>query len=156
MFPGQVRAHPAGIGWNGGMSTPPSMTSFQVTHVFDDSYRDGLLVSGKILTGKVEPGMMLSDRTGRQTLVIELDFLSPRDVRLGEVTFLVERGTPSPAQEDAVLTGIPITEAKSVRCAKCGGSDLRVTHARSRLPDVEPAQIECYCRSCDETSTVRF
>jgi hypothetical protein len=138
------------------MSAPPSMTSFQVTRVRDHSYRDGLLVSGKTLTGKVEAGMMLSDRTGLQTLVIQLEFLSPRDVRLGEVTFLVERGKPSPAQQDAVLTGIPITESATVRCGTCGSSDLRVTRARSRLPGMDPAWIDLHCHSCDEKTTVRF
>lgn len=86
------------------------MTSFLVTRVRDHSYRDGLLVSGKTLTGKIEAGMTLNNQTGLRTLVIQLEFLSPRDVRLGEVTFLVERTTPSPARQDALLTGIPITQ----------------------------------------------
>lgn len=136
------------------MSAPPSMTSFLVTRVRDDNYRDGLLVSGKTLTGKIEPGMTLSDRTGLQTLVIQLEFLSPRDVRLGEVTFLVERATPSPARQEALLTGIPITEAVTVRCDECGSSALRITRARSRLPNVDPAWIDCHCHSCGEKTTV--
>jgi len=49
-------------------STPPE-TSFLVTDVEDNDYRDGLP-----------------------------EFLPPRDVARGEVTFLVERATPSPAQ----------------------------------------------------------
>lgn len=85
------------------MSSTPTATSFLVTRVRDHSYRDGLLVSGKTLSGKVQPGMQLQDEAGLQTRVIQLEFLSPRDVRMGEVTFLVERGSPSPAQPDAVL-----------------------------------------------------
>ena len=89
------------------MSSTPPQTSFLVTRVRDDNFRDGLLVSGKTLTGKIQVGMTLRDVTGLQTRVIQLEFLSPRDVRTGEVTFLVERTTPSPAQPEAVLIALP-------------------------------------------------
>lgn len=74
-----------------------------VTRVRDHAYRDGLLVSAKILAGVVEVGMPLHDEAGHQTRVIQLEFLSPRDVATVEVTFLVERKDPSPAHENAIL-----------------------------------------------------
>ena len=86
------------------MTSTPTVTSFLVTEVRDHAYRRGLLVSGKTLAGKIEKGMMLRDEAGQQTRVIQLEFLSPRDVERGEVTFLVERTSPSPAQPEAVLT----------------------------------------------------
>jgi hypothetical protein len=89
------------------MSSTSTETSFLVAEVRDHAYRDGLLVSGKTLAGKVQPGMVLRDEARAQTQVIQLEFLSPRDVRLGEVTFLVERTTPSPAHPEAVLTEVP-------------------------------------------------
>ena len=89
-----------------GASAPAPATSFFVTRVRDDAFRDGLLVSGETLSGKIAVGQMLRDEVGRQTRVIQLEFLSPRDVRLGEVTFLVERTTPNPAVEGVVLTAL--------------------------------------------------
>jgi hypothetical protein len=89
------------------MSSTSTETSLLVTRVRDHAYRDGLLVSGRTLAGKVQPGMVLRNGAGAQTRVIQLEFLSPRDVRLGEVTFLVERTTHSPAQPEAVLTEVP-------------------------------------------------
>jgi hypothetical protein len=85
------------------MTSTPTGTTFRVSEVRDHAYRRGLLVSGKMLSGKIERGMMLRDAAGLRTRVIQLEFLSPRDVELGEVTFLVERTSPSPAQVDAVL-----------------------------------------------------
>jgi hypothetical protein len=41
-----------------------------VTRVRDHDYRDGLLVSGKTLTGKVQAGMTLRDEAGHQTRVL--------------------------------------------------------------------------------------
>lgn len=89
------------------MSSTPPETTFLVTRVRDHVYRDGLLVSGKTLTGKIMVGMTLRDEAGHQARVLQLEFLSPRDVRTGEVTFLVERVTPNPAQPQAVLTAMP-------------------------------------------------
>lgn len=87
-------------------STAPA-TSFQVTHVFDLPDRDGLLTSGKTLAGKVQPGMVLQDQSGRTARVLALEFLSPRDIRTGEVTVTLERTDPSPVQPSAVLTAMP-------------------------------------------------
>jgi WD40 repeat protein len=81
----------------------PAEVSFLVTRVRDHAYRDGLLVSGQRLTGRLRQGMVLQDRAGRRTRVLALEFLSPRDVALGEVTIQVERTDPSPAQPHAVL-----------------------------------------------------
>jgi hypothetical protein len=88
------------------MQPRPVATSFLVTHVFDLPDRDGLLTSGKTLAGKLRPGMVLQDSQMRQARVLTLEFLSPRDVRTGEVTITLERTTPSPVQPSAVLTSV--------------------------------------------------
>lgn len=87
----------------GRADSKPAEVSFLVTRVRDHAYRDGLLVSGQRLNGKLKQGMVLQDREGRRTRVLALEFLSPRDVALGEVTIQVERTDPSPAQPQAVL-----------------------------------------------------
>jgi hypothetical protein len=86
-------------------STPPA-TSFLVTEVWDLPSRDGLMVSGKTLTGKLRSGMTLQNSEGHKTEVLALEFLSPRDIAMGEVTIMVERTEPSPIRAEAVLTAI--------------------------------------------------
>ncbi|HEX5120528.1 MAG TPA: hypothetical protein VFW65_35565 [Pseudonocardiaceae bacterium] len=82
----------------------PTETSFLVTDVWDLPSRDGLLTSGKTLTGKIRTGMTLRDDAGHQTSVLALEFLSPRDIANGEVTVMLERTDPSPVRLNAVLT----------------------------------------------------
>ena len=82
-------------------------TTFVVTHVFDLESREGLLVSGAVPQGKLQQGMLLrDDTTGARAQVLALEFLSPRDIRTGEVTILLERTSPSPARPGATLTAI--------------------------------------------------
>jgi hypothetical protein len=88
------------------MSSTQPATSFVVTHVFDLPNRDGLLVSGKATEGKLAAGMVLRDGSGRSMRVLALEFLSPRDVRMGEVTITLERTDP-PVRPNAVLRTVP-------------------------------------------------
>ena len=107
------RTFPADSAWSNSVRatrpapSKPTETSFLVTHVWDLAYRDGLLVSGRTLAGKVKVGMTLRDDAGHQARILALEFLSPRDIRTGEVTILVARTDPSPAREHAVLTETP-------------------------------------------------
>jgi hypothetical protein len=89
-----------------GMHSTPEATSFLVTHVFDLPDRDGLLTSGKTLSGKLQPGMILQDSNNLRVRVLALEFLSPRDIRTGEVTITLERTSPSPVQPGVVLTSV--------------------------------------------------
>lgn len=82
----------------------PTETTFLVTHVFDLPDREGLSTSGKTLTGKVQEGMTLQNDAGHKTRVLALEFLSPRDIKAGEVTILLERTDPSPVHPHALLT----------------------------------------------------
>lgn len=92
------------------MQPTPAATSFLVTHVFDLPDRDGLLTSGKVLSGKLQPGMILQDSDKLRARVLALEFLSPRDMRTGEVTITLERTTPSPVKPNAVLTSVAAKE----------------------------------------------
>jgi translation elongation factor EF-G len=87
------------------MQQTPEATSFLVTHVFDLPDR-GLVTSGKVLSGKLRPGMTLQDSDRLRVRVLALEFLSPRDIRTGEVTITLERTSPSPVQPNAVLTSM--------------------------------------------------
>jgi hypothetical protein len=90
--------------------TPTPNASFLVTLVLDLPDWDGLMVSGKPLEGKVQQGMLLQDSAQRSALVLNLEFLSPRDIRTGEVTIEMERTDPSPIRPGAVLTAVPPTD----------------------------------------------
>ena len=92
------------------MQPTPEATSFLVTHVFDLPDRDGLLTSGKTLSGKLQSGMILQDSSNLRVRVLALEFLSPRDIRTGEVTITLERTTPSPVKPNAVLTSVAAKE----------------------------------------------
>jgi hypothetical protein len=85
-------------------STQPA--TFLVALVFDLEGRDGLLVSGKTLDGKVRKGMTLENDSRQRAQVLQLEFLSPRDVAEGEVTILLERTDPSPARPQATLRAV--------------------------------------------------
>jgi hypothetical protein len=76
---------------------------FSVEKVFDHADRGGLLVSGWILGGVIEPGTTLGDGTGAQTTVVAVDFESPEDRRTGQTTLLLARTTPSPVGLGTVL-----------------------------------------------------
>lgn len=82
-------------------------TSFLVSEVWDLPGRDGLMVSGKTVEGKLRSGMSLRDEAGQVVRVLSLEFLSPRDRALGEVTIMLERTDPSPARRGALLTAAP-------------------------------------------------
>jgi hypothetical protein len=86
------------------MDPQPTGTTFQVTLVLDLPNQDTLLTSGKTLTGKLTTGMVLQDNQQRQTRVLTLELLSPRDFRTGEVTITLQRTTPSPVHPGAILT----------------------------------------------------
>lgn len=81
-------------------------TSFLVSEVWDLPTRDGLMVSGKTVMGKLSSGMVLRDEAGHSARVLSLEFLSPRDKALGEVTIMLERTTPTPAHRTALLTAV--------------------------------------------------
>jgi hypothetical protein len=88
------------------MSSTTPATSFLVSEVWDLASRDGLLVSGKTMSGKIRSGMILQDPAGHRTEVLALEFLSPRDIAMGEVTIMVERTQPSPVRPQALLTAV--------------------------------------------------
>ncbi|HEX3784180.1 MAG TPA: hypothetical protein VHX38_31365 [Pseudonocardiaceae bacterium] len=85
-------------------------TSFLVAEVWDLPSRDGLMVSGTTLEGKIRSGMTLRGDAGQPVRVLSLEFLSPRDIALGQVTVMVERTNPSPVRRDALLTAVPPSE----------------------------------------------
>jgi hypothetical protein len=84
-------------------------TAFVVTRVWDLPDRDGLVTSGKKLTGTLETGLILQNNLGHWTRTLALEFLSPRDIALGEVTILLERTNPSPVQPGTTLKTPPPT-----------------------------------------------
>jgi hypothetical protein len=92
------------------MQPTPEATSFVVTHVFDLPGQDGLLTSGKTLSGKLQPGMILQSVDKLQVRVLALEFLSPRDLRTGEVTVSLERTAPSPVKPGAVLRSVALSQ----------------------------------------------
>lgn len=85
------------------MNSTPTETSFLVTKVWDLPDRDGLVTSGRKLSGKLKAGMTLQNESGLSTTILALEFLSPRDIALGEVTILLERTNPSPVKPQALL-----------------------------------------------------
>jgi hypothetical protein len=79
---------------------------FRIETVFDLSTQAGLLASGWVLDGVIRAGQTLRDeRTGAETLVIGVEFQSPRDRERGQVTLQLSRTAPSPVVTGAVLSG---------------------------------------------------
>jgi hypothetical protein len=48
----------------------------------------------------------LQDSDNLRVRVLALEFLSPRDIRTGEVTITLERTTPSPVKPNAMLISV--------------------------------------------------
>lgn len=115
---------------------PPETAIFLVTQVFDLAGRRGLLVSGRTLEGKVRKGMVLQDDSHRQARVLELEFLSPRDVATGEVTILLERTEPSPAHENAILWTVDDSGRRPPRAAFF--AEHFAEHPYSNVPPAAP------------------
>lgn len=89
------------------MAETSTATGLLVTLVFDLPNRDGLLVSGKPLNGRLRQHMILQDQSGTRRRVLHLEFRSPRDLRTDEYTVTLERGTdPDALKPGALLTAV--------------------------------------------------
>jgi hypothetical protein len=77
---------------------------FVVANVWDLSSRSGLLASGWVIGGPIEPGAVLRGDYGATTRVLGLELQSPADRRTGQLTYVLERTDPSPVVADATLT----------------------------------------------------
>jgi hypothetical protein len=79
---------------------------FSVAKVWDLPSRSGLLASGWVLGGTIEPGAVLANPDGATARVLGVEFQSPRDRETGQVTLLLERTSPSPVAEETTLTSV--------------------------------------------------
>jgi hypothetical protein len=80
------------------------VVQFEVIEVYDIPARGGLLVVGREMGGSARRGMVLRDSaTGSTYAVLGVEFPTPRGMREGLVTIVVERTGARPDPK-AVLT----------------------------------------------------
>jgi hypothetical protein len=78
---------------------------FLIEEVFDLPSRGGLLVTGKVLAGRISAGETLLDAvTGARATVLGLEFPTPANREADTVTLVVERTDPTPVAVGRVLT----------------------------------------------------
>ena len=81
---------------------------FLIEEVFDLPMREGLLVPGKVLAGRISVGETLRDAaTGATATVLAVEFETPKSRAAGRTTLVVERTSPTPAAAGRVLTTWP-------------------------------------------------
>lgn len=85
-----------------------------VEKVYDLPSRDGLLVSGYVLNGTVEEGVVFANPEGARSTVLGVEFDNPRDRATGQITVEMERTSPSPIVRGEVLAAVS-TPADAVR-----------------------------------------
>jgi hypothetical protein len=78
---------------------------FLIEEVFDLPSRGGLLVSGKVLAGRISAGERLQDAvTGATATVLALEFPTPASRAANTITLVVERTDPTSVVVGRILT----------------------------------------------------
>ncbi len=78
---------------------------FLIEEIVDLPSRGGLVVTGKVLAGRISAGETLRDAvTGATAAVLGLEFETPKDRAANRTSLVVERTSPTPVAVGRILT----------------------------------------------------
>lgn len=82
-----------------------SAVRFIVETTYDLPDLDGILASGRLLSGRITAGTVLREEsTGQEVHVLGVEFLTPKQVGTDRVTLRIDREDQAAIAEGSVLT----------------------------------------------------